>query len=146
MDAEQVTEAIRTEAVGEAASRVAALPLVRAGLLERQRSFRQPPGLVADGRDMGTVVFPDAVVKIFLTATPEVRAQRRHKQLMDKGLGASMTALLRDIRDRDSRDSARTEAPLRMGADAVELDTTTLTIEEAAAHVLARCREARLAP
>lgn len=146
MDAEPVTEAIRTEAVGEAASRVAALSLVRAGLLERQRAFRQPPGLVADGRDMGTVVFPDAAVKIFLTATPEVRAQRRHKQLMDKGLDASMTALLRDIRDRDSRDSARTEAPLRMGADAVELDTTTLTIEEAAAHVLARCREARLAP
>lgn len=146
LDGEPVSEAIRTETVGNAASQIAALPGVRTGLLSRQRAFREPPGLVADGRDMGSVVFPDATLKIYLTASAEERAKRRYKQLMDKGLGASMATLLRDIRDRDARDSARPVAPLKKGADAIELDTTSLTIEEAAAQVLAHCRMARQAP
>ncbi|MEP7371494.1 MAG: (d)CMP kinase, partial [Nitrosospira sp.] len=102
---ESVTDAIRTEACGNSASRIAAYPLVRAALLARQRAFCQLPGLVADGRDMGSVVFPDAILKIFLTATAETRAQRRHKQLMEKGIGANIATLLQDIRDRDARDS-----------------------------------------
>jgi cytidylate kinase len=136
-----VTDAIRAEPISVAASKVAAFPLVRAALLERQRAFRSPPGLVAEGRDMGSVVFPDAGLKIFLTASAEVRAERRYKQLMEKGLGASMVTLLQEIRERDARDSARAVAPLQKCADALELDTTNLTINEAAARVLAHYRQ-----
>jgi cytidylate kinase len=132
-----VTLAIRDERVSGAASRVAAAPPVREALLERQRAFREAPGLVADGRDMGSVVFPDAELKIFLTADASERARRRYKQLMAKGLGASMDALLQEIRERDARDSARAAAPLQKCADAIELDTTQLSVDEAVARVLA---------
>lgn len=138
---EGVTEAIRSEECGLTASRVAALPAVRAALLERQRAFRRPPGLVADGRDMGSNVFPDAALKVFLTASPEERARRRYNQLMDKGLCANMRDLLRDIRERDERDSARNVAPLQQTADARLLDTTSLTIEQAVESVLAMYAE-----
>ena len=135
---ELVTDAIRAEWVSGAASRVAALGAVRSALLQRQRGFRAPPGLVADGRDMGSVVFPDAVVKIFLTADPEERARRRYKQLIGKGMGANIATLLQDIRARDERDSERAVAPLQRSSDASLLDTTGLTINEAVDQVLAR--------
>lgn len=141
-----VTDALHAEAVSLAASRIAALPKVRGALLERQRAFRQPPGLVADGRDMGSVVFPDAVLKIFLTATPEERAERRYKQLMEKGMRANMAALLQDIRERDARDSARPVAPLRKCADAVLIDTTGVPVEAVVRQVLALYKRARQAP
>jgi cytidylate kinase len=136
LDAHDVTETIREERVSNAASRVAALYEVRQGLLARQRAFRRPPGLVADGRDMGSVVFPDAMLKIFLTASTEERAQRRYKQLMAKGINASISALLQEIRERDTRDTGRAAAPLRKCADAIELDTTALTVDEAVAKVV----------
>jgi cytidylate kinase len=141
-----VTDAIQSEEVSAIASRIAAYPKVRSALLERQRGFRQPPGLVADGRDMGTVVFPDAVLKIFLTASPEERADRRYKQLMGKGLGATMATLLQDIRARDARDSERATAPLQQSADAVRIDTTRMTVAEAIAQVLALYKQAPQAP
>ncbi len=131
-----VTAAIRAEAVSAAASRVAVHPAVRAALLARQRAFREPPGLVADGRDMGTVVFPDAVLKVFVTATPEERARRRHKQLIEKGISITMESLLREIQERDARDARRTAAPLKPAADAVILDTTQMTIAAAIDSVL----------
>ena len=137
LEGRNVTDAIRSEAVGTAASRIAALPGVRRALLERQRAFRRPPGLVADGRDMGTVVFPDAALKIYLTATPEERAERRYKQLMAKGMGASMAALLQDIIGRDARDGKRATAPLRKAVDAVLIDTTGVPAADAVARVLA---------
>lgn len=146
LDGTDVSDAIRDEMISGAASRVAALPQVRQALLARQQAFRRPPGLVADGRDMGSVVFPDAVLKIFLTATPEARADRRYKQLMGKGLSASMNALLQDIRDRDARDSARAVAPLRKCADAIYLDTTALTVDAVVAAVMAHYRPALRAP
>lgn len=146
LDGRDVSEQIRTEAVGAAASRVAALAGVRRALLARQRAFRQPPGLVADGRDMGSVVFPDATLKMFLAATAEERARRRYKQLMEKGLSASMDALLQDILERDTRDSTRAAAPLQKCADAVELDTTTMSVEAAVAQVLKYYRQASRAP
>lgn len=133
---ERVTEAIRTEDIGVAASRAAAYPAVRAALLARQRAFRRPPGLVAEGRDMGTVVFPDARLKVFLTASAEARAERRHKQLIDKGLSANMLSLLDEIRERDARDSTRAASPLKPADDAVLLDTTALSIEQAVSQVL----------
>ncbi|SFW36362.1 (d)CMP kinase [Nitrosovibrio sp. Nv17] len=133
---EDVTDAIRTESCGRVASRIAAYPGVRAMLLERQRAFCQSPGLVADGRDMGSVVFPCAVLKIFLTASVEIRARRRHKQLMEKGIDANISNLLQDLRERDMRDSGRSVAPLRQGEDAHLLDTTTLDIEQAVKGVL----------
>jgi 3-phosphoshikimate 1-carboxyvinyltransferase len=142
LDGERVTEAIRTEAISVASSRVAAVPDVRAALLERQRAFRQPPGLVADGRDMGSVVFPDARLKVFLTATPEARAERRYKQLNDKGIPANIQTLLLDLRERDARDAARAVAPLRAAPDARCLDTTGMTAMEAAQTVLSWVREA----
>lgn len=135
---EEVTNVIRTEAMSAAASMVAALPAVRVALLARQRDFRQAPGLVADGRDMGSVVFPDAVLKVFLTASPEVRAERRYKQLMDKGMDANLAALLQELRQRDARDAGRVVAPLLKGADAVELDTTALSVDAAVSKVLAQ--------
>jgi len=137
LEGRNVTDAIRSEVVGTAASRIAALPGVRRALLERQRAFRRPPGLVADGGDMGTVVFPDAALKIYLTATPQERAERRYKQLMAKGMGASMAALLQDIIGRDARDGKRATAPLRKAADAVLIDTTGVPAAAAVARVLA---------
>ncbi len=132
-----VTGAIRSEACSLAASRVAAIAGVRAALLDRQRAFRRAPGLVADGRDMGSVVFPDAVLKVFLTASLETRAERRHKQLIDKGIAASIHTLLLDLAERDARDAARAVAPLQPAPDARILDTTGLTVAEAAEAVLA---------
>ena len=130
LEGEDVTLELRTEATGNGASQVAAIPKVREALLERQRAFRQPPGLVADGRDMGTVVFPDAVVKIFLTASAEERAQRRYNQLKDKGLSVTMRSLLDEIAERDERDQNRATSPLVPAEDAVVLDTSELSIDE----------------
>ena len=134
---QDVTEAIRAEEVGRAASRVSAHAPVRDELLQLQRSFRRWPGLVADGRDMGTVVFPDARLKVFLTASVEVRAQRRLKQLMEKGYSGNLATLLQDLRERDERDRTRAVAPLKAADDAFELDASSLTIEEVVAQVLA---------
>jgi cytidylate kinase len=142
LDGVDVTDAIRAEGIGTLASRIAEMRPVRQALLDRQRAFRQLPGLVADGRDMGTVVFPEAALKIFLTATPEERAQRRHKQLMGKGMSANMAALLKDIRERDARDSGRAAAPLKKAADAILIDTTGITAAEAIAQVLALYKQA----
>jgi 3-phosphoshikimate 1-carboxyvinyltransferase len=133
---EEVGDAIRSEEISAGASLVAALPAVRAALLFRQRAFRRSPGLVADGRDMGAVVFPDSMTKVFLTANVEIRAERRHKQLIEKGIAASIAALLLDLRERDERDSQRSVAPMQQSADAELLDTTNLTIATAVAQVL----------
>lgn len=127
---------IRTEACGEYASKIAALPVLRTTLLERQRAFREPPGLVTDGRDMGSVIFPDASVKIFLTATVEERAQRRYKQLMEKGVSASIDDLLLSLIERDKRDSQRATSPLIQCDDAHVLDTTGLSIDQVVGRVL----------
>jgi len=132
-----VTDALRGEAVSAAASRVAVHPALRAALLERQRGFRRPPGLVADGRDMGTVVFPDASPKVFVVASAGERAARRRRQLAEMGIDVNIQSLLRDIRERDARDASRSAAPLRPAADAVILDTTNMTIEGSVAAVLA---------
>jgi cytidylate kinase len=137
---DDVTRAIRTERAGAEASRVAAMPPVRAALLERQRAFARPPGLVADGRDMGTVVFPAAPLKVFLTASPDERAQRRHKQLKEKGVTVTIADLSQEIRERDLRDSSRPVAPLRPADDAVVLDSTGLSIEQVVAQVLELAR------
>lgn len=136
LDGQAVGEALRSEEMGRIASRIAALPALRAALLERQRAFRLPPGLVTDGRDMGSVVFPDASLKIFLTASAEVRAQRRYKQLMEKGFDANLVQILQDLRERDARDAARSAAPLQKTADALLLDTSDMTIEQAVQTVL----------
>ncbi len=141
LEGEEVTTLIRAEALGEAASRVAALPSVREGLLARQRAFQQPPGLVADGRDMGTVVFPNAGIKVFLTASAEERARRRYNQLKEKGMDANLTSLVEDIGRRDQRDASRPVAPLRPAPDAVLLDSTSLDIEAVTSRVLALARE-----
>ncbi|HEU0257862.1 MAG TPA: (d)CMP kinase [Burkholderiales bacterium] len=127
---------IRHEEVGKRASDIAPMPAVRRALLERQRAFRQPPGLVADGRDMGTVVFPDAALKIFLTASPEVRAQRRYKQLIEKGIAANLSALSRDLAQRDARDANRAVAPLAPAPDSQVLDSSSLSVEAVADRVL----------
>jgi cytidylate kinase len=129
LDGRDVSLEIRAESVSANASRVAALGAVRRALLERQRGFRRAPGLVADGRDMGTVVFPDARLKVFLEASPEERAARRLKQLIDKGLGGSLRALLAGIRERDERDRQRVESPLVAAADAVVIDSTALGVD-----------------
>jgi cytidylate kinase len=135
-----VTREIRTETAGADASRVAAMASVRTALFQRQRDFARPPGLVADGRDMGTVVFPDAPLKIYLTASPGERAQRRHKQLKEKGLTVNIGDLSQEIRERDLRDSNRPVAPLRPAEDAITLDSTGLTIEQVVDQVLALAR------
>jgi cytidylate kinase len=140
LDGEDVTVALRGEAVSAAASRVAVRASVRAALLPRQRAFRQPPGLVADGRDMGTVVFPDAAIKVYVTASAEERARRRHKQLIEKGNSVTLESLLRDIRERDARDTGRAAAPLKPAEGAIVLDTTSLSIEAGIAFVLERFR------
>jgi len=136
LEGEEVTRQIRSEASGAVASQIAVLPAVRAGLLARQHAFRNPPGLVADGRDMGSVVFPDALLKVFLTATPEARAERRYKQLMEKGMDANLVALLRDITERDARDASRSVAPLKPAADAIVLDSTDMSIDAVVQFVL----------
>lgn len=130
LEGEDVTDDIRTEDVGAVASKVAALPRVREALLRRQRAFQQEPGLVADGRDMGTVVFPDAPVKIFLTASAEARAQRRYSQLKDKGMDVNIARLLTDIKARDERDTKRSIAPLVPAEDAVVIDSTDLDVTQ----------------
>lgn len=138
MDNHDVTGAIRTEQAGNDASKVAAVPVVRTALLQRQRDFRQWPGLVADGRDMGTTIFPDAPLKFFLTASAEVRAERRYKQLKEKGLGASLTTLLAEIAERDERDRTRSVSPLKPAEDAIIIDTSHLGIDEVFSAVLER--------
>lgn len=133
---QDVTEDLRAEAIGSRASEVAAIPAVREALLQRQRDFRQPPGLVSDGRDMGTVVFPDAPLKVFLTASVAVRAERRYKQLISKGNDANLAALSRDLEARDRRDAARTVAPLKPAEDAVFLDSSAMTADEVVSEIL----------
>jgi len=140
LDGEKVGDEVRGEQCAAGASKVAALPAVRAALLDKQHAFRRVPGLVTDGRDMGSVVFPDAVLKVFLTASAEVRAERRYKQLMEKGMSANIAALLQEIRARDERDSQRSVAPLQQATDASLLDTTDLNINQAVQEVLARYR------
>lgn len=141
LDGEDVTEALRTEEVSAAASRVAARPAVRRALLDRQRGFRRPPGLVADGRDMGSVVFPDAPLKVFLTADVATRAERRHKQLMEKGMYGKMQDVVEELARRDERDASRSVAPLRHYPDAVFLDTTGVSIDAAVQAILGWWRE-----
>lgn len=130
------TDELRLETTGALASAIAAIPEVRAALKERQRAFRELPGLVADGRDMGTVIFPDAPHKVFLTASAEERAERRHKQLKDKGVSVSFDDLLREIMARDARDAQRTVAPLKPADDAVLIDTTGIGIDDVVARVM----------
>ena len=146
LNQELVTDFLRSEDAGAAASEVAALPAVRNALLLRQRALRAPPGLVADGRDMGSVVFPDARLKIYLTADAAERAKRRYKQLIGKGMDANMAALLQDIKARDGRDSGRVVAPLQKSSDAILLDTTNLSIDDAVNEVLARYASATQVP
>ena len=136
LEGDDVTHSIRSEQVAAGASTVAALPAVRAALLERQRAFRELPGLVADGRDMGTVVFPDAPLKIFLTASAEERARRRYLQLKAKGDDVSLPRLLKEIRARDERDTQRAIAPLKPAADAIQLDSTELSIEQVLERIM----------
>ena len=136
LEGEDVTDAIRQEQVGNLASRTAGYPDLRQALLERQRAFRVAPGLVADGRDMGTVVFPDAPLKVFLVAAAEARAERRYKQLIDKGISANIQDLLQDLQARDARDMQRAAAPLKPAEDARELDSSFLTLEQTVQAVL----------
>ena len=137
LEGKDVTLAIRSEKGGDLASKVGAIPAARQALLARQLAFRRAPGLVADGRDMGTVVFPDAEVKIYLTASAEERAQRRYKQLIGKGIGAILPDLLRDLKERDDRDSLRAISPLKPAEDATILDTTSLDLAQVIERVMA---------
>lgn len=141
LEKQDVTEEIRSELIGVRASEIARIPNVRRALLARQRAFRQAPGLVADGRDMGTVVFPDAVLKVYLTASVQVRAERRYKQLIDKGNSANLAALSRTLEERDRRDAERAVAPLKPAPDAVSLDSSELTIGQVVDRVLQLYRE-----
>lgn len=141
LDGDNVTAAIRAEEVGMNASRLAAMPGVRTALLQRQRDFREPPGLVADGRDMGTVVFPDALLKVYLTASAEERALRRHNQLREKGIGVNLRGLLKDIEARDAQDEQRQASPLKPADDAVVIDSTTLSISQVTDQALTLARE-----
>jgi len=143
LDGMEVGDELRTEASGERASLVAIIPDVRTALLQKQRDFRRLPGLVADGRDMGTTVFPDALLKVFLTASPEVRAERRYKQLKEKGFDANLPRLLGEIRERDQRDAARTVSPLKPAVDAVVLDSSGLAISEVVEQILGLLAERR---
>lgn len=138
LDGEDISDEIRTETAGNNASKVAAVPQVRQALLEWQRGYVNPPGLVADGRDMGSVVFPDAEIKVFLTASPEERAKRRYNQLIEKGMSVSLPDLTAEIRERDERDRTRKVAPLVAPAAALELDSTSLSIEQVMEQILAR--------
>jgi len=145
LEGEEVTESIRNEQVGAGASQVAALPVVRTALLQRQKAFREAPGLVADGRDMGTVVFPDAPLKIFLTASAEERARRRYLQLKARGDDVNLASLLDEIRARDERDTQRAVAPLIPAADAIQLDSTELSIEQVMERILSEVANRDLA-
>jgi len=136
LDGQEVSSLIRNEKIGDIASKVAAVPVVREALLARQRAFLQLPGLVADGRDMGTVVFPDAPLKIFMTASAEERAQRRYKQLKEKGIDVNLALLVKELRQRDERDMKRKTAPLKPASDAITIDTTTLDIEQVTQEVM----------
>jgi cytidylate kinase len=136
LENEDVTETIRTEKIGNAASKIGALPLVRKALLDKQRAFRTEPGLVTDGRDMGTVVFPDANLKIFLTASPEERALRRLKQLKEKGIHVNLPELIEELSERDKRDRNRAIAPLKPADDAICIDTDKLTIEQVVQRIM----------
>lgn len=136
LNGRDVTRDLRRESVGDLASRVAALKPVRDALLAKQRAFRRPPGLVADGRDMGSVVFPRAELKVFLSATAEERARRRYKQLKEMGFNASLSDLIRDVRDRDQRDASRAISPLKAAHDAVEIDSTRLDVSQVLERVL----------
>ena len=144
LEKQDVSDDIRSELCSRRASEVAKLPSVRTALLERQRAFRQPPGLVADGRDMGTVVFPDAALKVFLTASPGVRAERRYKQLIEKGIDANLRALSRDLVERDARDANRAVAPLVPAPDSQVLDSSALSVEAVVERIVAWCRERKL--
>ena len=144
LSGQDVTDKLRDEAVAARASDVAQRPGVRTALLQRQRAFRKSPGLVAEGRDMGTVVFPDAGLKVFLTASAVVRAQRRYKQLKDKGMDANLHALSRDLEQRDARDAARAVAPLAPAPDALLLDTSERSVDEAVSQILGWYRERQL--
>ena len=144
LDGVDVSADIRAEPVGNRASAIAVHPDVRKALIARQRAFRKVPGLVADGRDMGTVIFPDATLKVFLTASAEARAARRHKQLIQKGFSANMEDLLRDLRERDTRDSSRTVAPLKPAADAKTLDTSALSIDQAVEQIIGWFNQVRV--
>jgi CMP/dCMP kinase len=141
LEDEDVTDKVRSEACANRASEVARMAQVRQALLRRQRAFRRPPGLVADGRDMGTVVFPDASLKVFLTASPEVRAERRYKQLKEKGIDANLRALSRDLQERDERDTTRAVAPLVPAPDSQVLDSSALSIDEVVERILAMYRK-----
>lgn len=138
VNGDEAAGALRTEHCGNKASQIAALGAVRAALLQKQRDFRQAPGLVADGRDMGTTLFPDAQLKIFLTASAEARAERRYKQLKEKGFDVNLPRLLGEIRERDARDAARVASPLTPAADAYILDTSELALSEVVEHILGR--------
>ena len=142
LEGDDVSTVIRSEQAGNAASKVASLPLVRSALLQRQHDFRMEPGLVTDGRDMGTVVFPDAEYKVFLTASAKVRAERRYKQLKEKGIESNISALEAEISERDDRDSQRQVAPLRPADDAIQLDSTSMGIEAVYERVSALCADA----
>lgn len=146
VNGQDATDQLRLETTGAAASSIAAKPGVRAALVEMQHDFRQPPGLVADGRDMGTVIFPDAIAKVFLTASARERAERRHKQLMDKGVSVNLDSLLGEIVARDERDANRAVAPLRPAPEAVVIDTTGIGIEAVVTRVLAHARELGIVP
>jgi cytidylate kinase len=146
LDGREVSAALRSEGAGAGASRVAAWPAVRAALLDRQWAFARPPGLIADGRDMGTVVFPHAALKIFLTASADERARRRYNQLKEKGSGVSLAALSLEIAERDRRDSTRSVAPLVPAADAIVLDSTAMNAAEVADEIFAHGRARSLWP
>ncbi|MBX3709280.1 MAG: (d)CMP kinase [Gammaproteobacteria bacterium] len=146
LEGEDVTDVIRTEKIGNAASIVAALPAVRASLLSRQRAFRDVPGLVADGRDMGTVVFPDAELKIFLIASPEERALRRYNQLKERGISVTLSDLIKELRERDRRDQERAVAPLKPAEDAVRIDTDHLSVEQVVERILFEIKQKKAFP
>jgi len=141
LEGQEVTETIRTEQVGGDASKIGILPAVRAALLDRQRAFREPPGLVTDGRDMGTVVFPDAILKIFLTASPEERARRRYNQLKEKGIDVNLSTLAEELSLRDKRDKERQVAPLCPAKDAICIDTDRMGIDEVVARILSEVQK-----
>lgn len=140
LEGEEVTQAIRSESVGNDASVIAAIGTVRMALIERQRAFAELPGLIADGRDMGTVVFPDAILKVYLDASVEERASRRYNQLINKGLNASLEVILNDLQERDARDMNRSVAPLKPASDAMVLDSTSMSIEEVLGAILEEVR------
>jgi len=146
LEGEDVTDVIRSEKIGNLASIIAALPAVRASLLSRQRAFREAPGLVADGRDMGTVVFPDAELKIFLLASPEERALRRYNQLKERGISVTLSDLIKELSERDRRDQERVVAPLKPAEDAIRIDTDKLTIDQVVERIISEIKRKKAFP